>query len=52
MIRPYKHVIVIPHGKKSFGRRSCRLAVNIKMNLIKRGYGGGVEWTQLIQDKL
>jgi hypothetical protein len=38
-----------PEGRRPLGRQKCRLVDNIKMVLIKIGWGG-VDWIGLAQD--
>jgi hypothetical protein len=45
----YRILVGKPEGKSALGRPRCRWMDNIKMDL--RKMGGGMDWTDLAQDR-
>jgi hypothetical protein len=46
----YRLLVGKPEGKRPLGRPRCRLADNIKMDLVEEGLGS-VDWIGLAQDR-
>jgi hypothetical protein len=40
-----------PEGKRLLGRSRCRWEDNIKMDLREVGWGGGMDWIDLAQER-
>jgi hypothetical protein len=47
----YRVLVGKPEGKRPFGRPRRRWEDGIKMDLREIGWGGGVEWIYLAQDR-
>jgi hypothetical protein len=47
----YRVLVGKPGVKKIIGSTRHMLENNIKMDLIKRGWGGGMNWINLVQDR-
>jgi hypothetical protein len=48
----YRVLVGKPEGKRPLGRPRRRWDNRIKMDLEEIGWGGGVEWTLLAQDRV
>ena len=40
-----------PEGKRALGRPRCRWGDNIKIDLQEAGWGEGMDWIDLVQNK-
>jgi len=47
----YRVLVGKPEGKRQLGKPRHRWEDNIKMDLQEVGWGGGVDWTDLAQDR-
>jgi hypothetical protein len=47
----YRILMGRPERKRPLGRPRCRWVDNIKMNLREIGWGGGMDWIDLAQDR-
>jgi hypothetical protein len=47
----YRLLVRKPRGKRRIGRPRCRWMDNIKIDLGKIVWGGGVDWIRLAQDR-
>jgi hypothetical protein len=47
----YKVLVEMPEGKRPGGRRRRTWDDGIRMDLREIGWGGGLEWIQLAQDR-
>jgi hypothetical protein len=47
----YRILVGSPEGRRLLGRPRCRWEVNVKTDLREVGWGGGMDWMDLAQDR-
>jgi hypothetical protein len=47
----YRILVGRPEGRRPLGRPRCRWEDNMQMDLQEEGWGGGIDWIGMAQDR-